>query len=287
MKLKNKNPLVSVVIPAYNEEKDIGECLNSLTRQSYKQIEVIVIDDGSSDGTREIVKKFKKFKLMEGQHKGPGFSRNLGAKKARGEILVFVDADMVFPKNYVEKLTFPIRKGKTFGTEEEKQRALNLDNIWSKCWGSFAKENRGNLGHIFRAILKKEFIDRGGFDPKYGYADDMTLYFKYGLQSEVVKGVFCYHKNPDTLNGVYKQSRWIGASLPITWKIFSLPIVKQIITLLLYPLSILVIPLLTLYKTAVRKQFSILPQMFVFYCVRYFGTLEGICREIFKGINVR
>ena len=79
--------VISVVIPTYNEEKDIGLCLSSLKEQSYKNLEVIVVDDGSTDKTREIVKKFKKIKLIEGEHKGPGFSRNIGARHAKGDIL--------------------------------------------------------------------------------------------------------------------------------------------------------------------------------------------------------
>ena len=59
-----RKELVSAVISAYNEEKDIGKCLESLRYQSCKNIEVIVVDDGSTDKTREIVRRFKKVKLI-------------------------------------------------------------------------------------------------------------------------------------------------------------------------------------------------------------------------------
>lgn len=284
---ENKNSLVSVVIPTYNEEKDIGECLNSLLVQSYKNVEVIVVDDDSNDGTTEIVKRFTSVRMIKGKHRGPGFSRNLGSKKAKGKILVFVDADMSFPKDYIENLTEMIRRGECIGTEEKQQFASNLNNVWSKCWGSYSKENRGNLGHIFRAILKKEFVSRGGFDSKYGYADDMTLYFKYGLKSNIADKAFCYHKNPETLKDVFKQSRWIGASLPVKWKLFSMPFFGHVACILLFPLSIIFIPLITLYKAFVKKQFNLIGYLFVFYTVRYFGTLNGLCRKVFKNVNTR
>jgi glycosyltransferase involved in cell wall biosynthesis len=105
------NPLISVVIPTYNEEKDIPECLSSLAKQSYKNKEVIIVDDGSTDKTLEVIKKFKP-RVIKGQHKGPGFSRNLGSKKAKGSILIFVDADMTFDKDYLKNLVLPIIKNR-------------------------------------------------------------------------------------------------------------------------------------------------------------------------------
>ena len=181
--MKSTQILVSVVIPTYNEQGDIAECLKSLLEQSYKPLEIIIVDDGSRDKTREIIRSFKSVKLIEGQHKGPGFSRNLGAKQAKGDILVFVDADMTFDEDYIKTLTLPIREGKSIGTEERKQIASNTNNIWSKCWGAYAKETLPNRGQIFRAIKKDIFLERGGFDPRYGYADDMTLFFKFFIQS--------------------------------------------------------------------------------------------------------
>ena len=89
--------LISVIIPAFNEEKTIGGCLKSLKNQSYKQMEIIVVDDGSSDSTRNIVKGFSDIKLLTQSHKGPGQARNLGASNAKGEILIFVDVPAIRP----------------------------------------------------------------------------------------------------------------------------------------------------------------------------------------------
>ena len=102
-----RTTLVSVIIPAYNEEGDIELCLKSLKNQSRKKIEVIVVDDGSTDRTVEIVKEHK-VKLLKQNHGGPGAARNRGAKQAKGEILIFIDADMHFPKDYIKNLIAPI-----------------------------------------------------------------------------------------------------------------------------------------------------------------------------------
>ena len=146
-----KETLVSVVIPTYNEEKSIGKCIISLQEQSYPNLEIIIVDDGSLDKTREIIKKFKKVKLIEGEHKGPGFYRNLGAEFAKGEILVFVDADMAFEKDYVKKLIAPIIAKECIGTENSRQIASNEENIWSRCWGLYSSSEKDKNKEIGRA----------------------------------------------------------------------------------------------------------------------------------------
>src|SRR3989338_3430207 len=126
--------LISIVIPAFNEQKTISECLKSLKNQSYRPIEITVVDDGSSDSTRNIVKGFSDIKLLTQSHKGPGQARNLGASNAKGEILVFVDADMTFDKNFIKHLIKPIVDRKTIGAFSKNEMVKNKDNVWSICW---------------------------------------------------------------------------------------------------------------------------------------------------------
>lgn len=276
---------LNIIIPVYNEERDISECLSSLQKQSYKDFEIIIVDDGSTDRTKEIVKKSKKAKLIEGEHKGPGFSRNLGAKKAKGEILIFVDADMTFDREYLKNLTRPIIEGKTPGTSHGVEYASNLSNIWSKCWGKVRVDPKVKEHVIFRAIRKDIFLEKGGFDPRYGYADDQTFFFKYGMKSLAVPEAICYHKNPETLKQVYRQSRWIGASIDNFFVISR--IIRYFTPFLMILFSPLAIPVLSLRKCLVNKDFLILPQMLVFMAFRYFGTVDGVYRRVFKNLNVR
>ena len=89
-------PIVSVVIPAYNEATYIDRLLEALAKQNYKNFEIIVSDAQSKDGTEEVVKKFVDIldiKFVESPPKGPGHGRNVGAKHAKGEWLLFLDAD--------------------------------------------------------------------------------------------------------------------------------------------------------------------------------------------------
>src|SRR3989344_6984445 len=121
-----KKPLLSIIIPTYNEKNDLGECLETLFNQSYKNFEIIIVDDGSTDSTLEIVKEFsKKYKrtiILNQSHQGPGKARNLGAAKAKGEIFIFIDSDMSFPDDFLEKLVKPILEDKNnevIGTTRE------------------------------------------------------------------------------------------------------------------------------------------------------------------------
>jgi len=285
-----KNPKVSIIIPAYNEEKDIGKCITSLLEQSYRNIEIIVVDDGSKDRTREIVKRFKKVKLVEGEHKGPGFSRNLGARHAKGEILGFVDADMTFDKNYIKNLIQPIIKGEAVGTEEAIQINPDKNNIWWRCWMGNSPTSSGvhknREGHVFRAILKSEFLRMGGFDPSLGYADDQTFWIKYGKTSRRVFNAVCYHRNYDTLRDTFRQSRWIGAS--IRNPVLKVPVLNYFFPIFLIFLSPLAIIFLSVKKTIQNRNYSLfIPWMLIFMTVRYFGLLSGIFRKIYLSKNVR
>lgn len=283
-----KKPLLSVIIPTYNEERDIENNIKSLQKQSYRNFEIIVVDDGSTDNTLEVVKKFKKIKILEQKHKGPGLARNLGARKAKGKILILIDSDMTFHKDYLKNLIKPILKdktGKIIGAEEELQIADNLDNIWARCWGKSVSDPKKTQRKIFRAIKKDKFFELGGFDARYGYADDQTFLFKYNLRPEIAKKAICYHKNPESLKETFKQSNWIGASLDN--KLLKTHVVKYFVPVFLLLLSPLAIPLLSIKRCHKNKDFVIFPYMLVFVIARYFGLVNGIFRKVYLKKNVR
>lgn len=214
-----KEPLLSIIIPVYNEEKHLSSCLSSLKQQSYKNKEIIVVDDGSTDKSREIATKHD-VRLYIQKHQGPGSARNLGAKRARGEILVFLDGDMEFEKNYLKYLTYPIFQKKAIGTFHGQELVSNPDNIWSKCWtinsdlppGSRLPKDLNPKSGIFRAIIKKVFLINGGFDSRDGYFDDGSFWKKTGIESLLVPEAKCYHFNPENLKDIFYSSSWIGKS---------------------------------------------------------------------------
>ena len=101
-------PLVSIVIPVYNAEKFLEECLDSLIGQTYKELEIICVDDGSTDSSREIIhgygKKDARVHLETQEHSNAGAARNKGLNRARGEFIAFLDADDFFEPAMIEKM---------------------------------------------------------------------------------------------------------------------------------------------------------------------------------------
>ena len=100
-------PLVSVIIPSYNAESYIEDCVNSVLSQSLKDFELIVVDDGSTDSTVNLVKTFQdnRLSLIEAPHSNAGRARNLGMSKATGNYLYFLDADDFISEDCLLKFT--------------------------------------------------------------------------------------------------------------------------------------------------------------------------------------
>ena len=102
-KINKRKICISIVIPVYNVEKYLEQCLDSIQKQSLKNIEVICVDDGSTDHSLQILQEFakmdKRFKLIHKDNTGAGDSRNIGMKYAKGEYLLFLDADDIFYNN--------------------------------------------------------------------------------------------------------------------------------------------------------------------------------------------
>lgn len=212
---------ISVVIPTFNEEGVITACLQSLAGQKYPDFEVILVDDGSTDNSKLKIQNAKlqyknlRLSVFSQDHKGPGAARNIGASKAKGEILVFVDADMTFDVNFLLKLTEPIVKGESRGTFSREEYVANWDSIWARCWNinqGWEPKRRHSKGYpdkqkVFRAILASEFNRAGGFTPG-GYTDDWSLSEKLGYSATASSGAIFYHANPESLIEIYKQAKW-------------------------------------------------------------------------------
>lgn len=99
---------VSIIIPAYNAAATIDECLESVVKQSYSDLEILLIDDGSTDNTfekgKEWVNRDKRIKIIRVENKGVSSARNLGIREARGVFLSFIDSDDIVAENFIECL---------------------------------------------------------------------------------------------------------------------------------------------------------------------------------------
>lgn len=112
---------ISVVIPAHNEEKYIGQCLESLSAQDFYNFEIVVCLNACTDGTEEVVKKFsifnfrfsisdEKIRIIKESKKGVTFARQTGTAAAQGEIIASADADTQYPKDWLSKIALVFQK---------------------------------------------------------------------------------------------------------------------------------------------------------------------------------
>lgn len=261
---------VSVIIPVYNEEKVIAECVESLNNQSYGDLEIVVVDDGSTDATQSKIVNVDI--VLTQNHKGAGAARNLGASKANGEILVFVDADMTFDKDFIKNLIEPIKNGKVIGTFSKEENLANKDNIWARCWNI----NRGlpidrmhgrdypDHQKVFRAIKKDAFEKVGGFDEAAGYTDDWSLSERIGVEAIAAPNAVFYHRNPESLSEVFVQSRWMSKR---KYKFGTIGYVSGLIRVLL-PVSVVI----GIYKSILISDYHFL----IFKTVSDLGEFVGI-----------
>ena len=273
---------ISVIIPTYNEEKVLVECLSSLDKQTFKNFEVIVVDDGSSDKTWEILPDLKfnnyKLRILKQDHKGAGAARNLGARRAEGEILVFVDADMTFDKKFLQNLVNPIIEGKEKGTFSKEEYVENWESVWARCWNlnedwvDKKRHPRDYPNHqpVFRAILKSEFEKVDGFTPG-GYNDDWSLGEKLGYDAVAAPNAVFYHKNPSSLGEIFKHAKWIGK------RRYKAGVLGYIIALVRssFPISLIV----GLYKGIINKDLRFV----IFKIVYDFGIFVGILKYVSSG----
>lgn len=215
------DPLVTVVIPAYNEEEAIKECVSSLKKQTVKS-EIIVVDDGSKDQTVAVSESIG-VKTFRQSHKGPGAARNLGARNAKGNILVFVDADMTFDSDYVSELTKPIISGETIATCHWNEMVSNWHNPWARCqtWYFGLPDKRRTPyvvnppSYVYRAVRTDFFLDSGGFAEDEGRGDDDSVGFRTGVKAKRVTSAICYHGNTENLEDVFTEAVWRGRHLTV------------------------------------------------------------------------
>ncbi|MDD4937998.1 MAG: glycosyltransferase [Candidatus Shapirobacteria bacterium] len=182
-----KNPYFSIIIPCLNEENYLPELLKNLNSQSFTDFETIVVDGNSEDKTCQVTNKFKAsypLSLYSTTTRNVSFQRNLGAKKAKGKIFIFFDADTQIPKNYLNQIAKAFKtKHPHFLTTYLKVDSIKpLEKIYAPFSnlifeaGKFIKSPFA-YGSM-QAIKKGAFFDVGGYDIKTKYGEDGQLFQK-------------------------------------------------------------------------------------------------------------
>jgi glycosyltransferase involved in cell wall biosynthesis len=183
-------PFISIVIPTYNEENFLPRLLRSIKKQTYRNREVIVADANSKDKTREVAESLGA-RVVEGGAVAVG--RNNGAEKAKGEIILFLDADVVLPEpSFLARIISEFEKRKLsvatclpYPLSEKK-----IDHAFHRVYNAYTKLLEALMPHTpgFCIIVKKDVHEKvGGFDERvklaedHDYAQRAVKFGKFGL----------------------------------------------------------------------------------------------------------
>jgi len=203
---------ISVIIPTYNSEKTIGNCVEALMQQDYKgKYEVIVIDDGSKDETADAAEELGAIVLKQKNY-GPAKARNLGANNAKGEILVFTDADCIPEKNWLSEMIKPFENPKVVGVQgayKTKQKSITARFNQIEIEERYDRMKRKSetldwIGSYSAGYRKKDYLEVGGFDESFPKASGEDPELSYKLAKIGKKLVFnskaiVYHLHPENL----------------------------------------------------------------------------------------
>lgn len=218
----DQNNLVSVIIPCYNDHIYLEEAINSVNNQTYKNIEIIIIDDGSGSETKEVLKNIKQENLtvLHQENAGPSAARNNGIRHAKGDFILTLDADDYFDAAFVEKGMLIFEQEADTGLVTCNGYVFNkngvIDEIISEEGDAihFFLNNSAIGNSLFR---KESWSAIGGFDEKMkkGY-EDWDLHISLTKANWKIKVIdeylFHYRDKPNSRNSqadkLYKYELW-------------------------------------------------------------------------------
>ncbi|MCT7980093.1 glycosyltransferase family 2 protein [Laspinema olomoucense] len=197
-----KLPLISVIIPAYNAETYLSDAIESVFVQDYHSLEILVVDDGSSDRTAEIAKEYgDRIRYIYQNNAGPAAARNAGIKLAKGEILGFLDADDLWSENCVIELVNAFLENPSIQIAQGLIQELQLfDSKFEKTTPAYHYINLGS------ALYRRGVFDKlGGFDETMRYGEDVDLFLRAwenNIPKKLIKTVsLFYRKHQENMTG--------------------------------------------------------------------------------------
>lgn len=168
-----RNPKVSVLVHTRNSERTIGKHLESIANQSYKNIEIIFVDNNSTDQTLEIARKYTKFIYSYGPERSA--QRNYGAKKSSGKYLFVPDSDMILSKDVVKACVDLMMKNSSLKAVIIPERSIG-EGFWAKCKELERSYYEGvDWMEAARFFEKKIFDQMGGYDERNTGTEDYDL----------------------------------------------------------------------------------------------------------------
>ena len=213
----------SVIIPVYNRPDEVDELLQSLTRQTFSDFEVVVVEDGSSVPCREVVKRYAgvlDVHYYDKTNSGPGQTRNYGAEHSRGEYLIILDSDCILPPGYLEAVEQELQRcpADAFGGPDRAhpsftplQKAINYSMTSFFTTGGI-RGGRRKMDKFYprsfnMGIRREVYQALGGFSAmRFGEDIDLSIrIFKGGYVCRLFPDAWVWHKRRTDLRKFFKQ----------------------------------------------------------------------------------
>jgi glycosyltransferase involved in cell wall biosynthesis len=215
-------PAYSVIVPVFNRPEEVRELLDSLTRQTFSDFEVVIVEDGSTIDCKEVVTRFHDLNIeyIFKPNSGPGPSRNVGYARARGKYFVVFDSDCIIPSDYFETVTRqlestsidawggPDRAHENF-TLLQRAMGYTMSSVLTTGGIRGAKKHVGSFQpRSFNMGISKEVFEKTGGFTFDRFAEDIEFSIrmkKMGFQVALIPDAFVYHKRRTTLRQFYNQ----------------------------------------------------------------------------------
>jgi len=222
--LPAKAPKISVVICAYNAERTMEACLQSLRGLRYPNYEVVVVNDGSTDTTLEISQRFPEVLLISQENKGLSAARNVGAEAASGEIIAYTDSDCVVDPDWLTYLAHAFINGGFVAVggpnlpppEESRTAACVAASPGGPTHVLLNDDVAEHIPGCNMAFSREVLLGLGGFDPVFRSAgDDVDLCWRFQDAGHVIgfsPAAMVWHFRRNTLKAYLKQQRGYGAA---------------------------------------------------------------------------
>lgn len=232
----SSNPLVSIIIPVYNTEKYLKDCLDSVLSQTYQNLEIILIDDGSTDNSSQILKQYAKkdsrIKIITQKNQGQSTARNYGLKEASGEYVSFIDSDDAIEKDFVSSLLSPYLKNDSVsltvcGMNYRRLRLKTSEDVYinhlrpqklnesSKAYILYLLAIDGRMYSSVNKLYRAKIAKTCAFDPNLNFAEDTKFVLdylkKFPNRSEisfVFKPLYIYNFGTDSSTIRKTATRW-------------------------------------------------------------------------------
>lgn len=215
-------PSVAIVVPAYNAARTLGRCLEALLAQDLAEpYEIIVVDDGSLDGTAEVAASYapRVEWLQHRERRGAAAARNKGVKYAHSAVILFTDADCEPVPGWANTLLSAIRGGAAGakGSYRTRQHSLTARFVQAEYESKYRPMLRlPSIDFIdtYSAAYRRDLlVESGGFDEGIAAVEDQELSFRLAEQGRLLRFVpeaVVYHTHPETAAAYFRKKFWIG-----------------------------------------------------------------------------